>query len=208
MRSDLRIAEMNIRELLVKERDNYLSALLKAFHELREKHPPAAMEVLIQLNNTSKFPSPYCFRRPDIICGGAEKPQIIEINKDQYFSFDCHEFSSSRDVSGRLFPLHWNGIEFRLFGKIDSWTDLEGWIHQWMDIEDARYEEGKEFLNVIHDVTVPEQVADYFTFSVDMGSAEVGAFFELLSLFPGMGVSRFEVGSFSMIDSSTRQESS
>jgi hypothetical protein len=190
---------MNIRELLIKERQDYLTALVGSFREHQEKYPPAAMEVLIKLNNTSDFPPPYCFRRPDILCGGIEKPQIIEINKDQFYSFDCHKFSITGEIDGRLFPIRWNGIEFRVFGKIDPWSEFELWVHRWMDIDDARYEEGKELMNVIHDVTLPKHKGDYYEFSVDMGSAEVDAFFELLSLFPKMGVTKFDVGSFSMI---------
>jgi hypothetical protein len=196
---------MTLSEMLSQERQDYLSVWMGSLLEHREKFPPAVAEVLILPNSTIE-PLPYRYVRPDILCGGAEKPQIIEINKDKYYSFKPFDFTVSGKIPGRLFPLHWNAMEFRLFGKIESWSDFEKWIHHWLDIEDARYEKDKEIANVIHNVTAPEYIDGCFSFSVDMGSAEVGAFFELISLFPGMGVSRFEVGSFSMIDNEQKQE--
>ncbi len=191
---------------MAKERQSYLDYLRRSYLEHQEKFPPAAAEVLVKLNNTKDFPPPYCYYRPDIICGGAEKPEIIEINKDQYYSFDPHDFSLPEGVVGVLLPFHWNGIEFRLHGDVKILSEFEGWIHRWMDIDDARYEEGKEFLNVIHNVTVPRKVNDYIEFSLDMGSAEIIAFFELIALFPDMNVTKFEIGSFSMIDTEQRQK--
>jgi len=75
-----------------------------------------------------------------------------------------------------------------------------------MDLDDARWVKDQELSNVIHNVTEPERKGDYSEFSVDMGSAEVNAFSELLSLFPSMGVSKFAIGSFSMIDSLKTQK--
>lgn len=190
---------MTVIELLSKEREDYLSILMNSLLEHRRKFPPAAAEVMIE-PNSSKKPLPYRIIRVDIICGGAENPKLIEVNKDKYYGFEPYDLNAVGEVPGKLFPLYWNGIEFRCFGEIKSWAAFEKWIRHWMDLDDDRYVKGQELSNVIHNVTVPERKGEYFEFSVDMGSAEIDAFNELLALFPSMGVSRFEIGSFSMID--------
>jgi hypothetical protein len=197
---------MTVIELLSKERQDYLSMLMNSLLEHRGKYPPAAAEVMIE-PNSSKEPPPYRIIRVDIICGGAENPKLIEVNKDRYYSFEPYDLNAAGKVPGKLFPLYWNGIQFRLFGEINSWAAFEKWIQDWMDIDDHRYVKGQELSNVIHNVTVPERIGEYFEFSVDMGSAKIDAFNELLLLFPSMGVNRFEVGSFSMINIEKRRNS-
>jgi hypothetical protein len=191
---------MLIFELLSKEREDYLSILTNSLLEYRRKSPPAAAEVMLEPNSSSR-PVPYRIIRIDIICGGAENPRLIDVNKDQYYSFEPCDLIASGEIPGKVFPLHWNGMEFRLFGEIKSWAAFEEWIRYWMDLDDVRCVKDQDFSNVIHNVTEPELKDDHYEFSVDMGSAEIDAFRSLLSLFVSMGVSRFEVGSFSMIRS-------
>jgi len=190
---------MNIHDLFTKERELYLEGLRDSLAEQRKNEPRATSEVLVEINS-EKFSGVYRLIRPDIIFAGAEgRPQIVEVNKERYFSFDLFTMKTDGGVSVRISPFHWNGFEVRVVGPITDWTKFEDWAAFWIDSTDARYEEGKEWLNVVHNVTTPEYENGRWNFSIDLGSAEIASIDELFDVLIKSGAREIEVGSFSMI---------
>ena len=190
---------MNFSDVLAKERDEYLACLIRSLAEQRKSFPQATTEVLIEIN-TKNIPLPYRLIRADIIYNTDDGPKLIEVNKEKYFAFDPCEIPIHPNLKAIAHPFHWTGIEFRVFGEILSWDPLTAWINNSIDVTDARYEEGKELLEVVHNVTKPEKCSDHWLLSIDMGSAELNAFDELFIAFAQSGAKRIELGSFSMIN--------
>jgi len=190
---------MNFNDLLIQERELCIKALCEILADQRKIDPRAASEVLIELNS-DKFSGVYRLMRPDILYKSVSgQPQVIEVNKQTYLSFDPFVMTVD-DIPVRISPFHWNGVEFHVAGRVKSWAAFEDWADYWIDSKDARYEEGKDWLNVIHSVTPPECENERWNFSVDFGSAEVSCINELLEILIQIGAREIEVGSFSMID--------
>jgi|ERR1700677_1797450 len=190
--------DTNVLNVMTKEREAYLACFAKGLAEHREISPQAVAELLIEIN-TQKIPLPYRYIRPDIIYKIAEESKIIEVNKNRHFSFDPYVFTTPSGIPATLHPFHWNGIEFRLFGDIVSWEPYDDWIRTWLDLEDLRSREGKDFQCVIHNATEPKRAGGFWELSIDMGSAELDALSDLFSVFAELGFGTIEIGSFSLI---------
>jgi len=98
-------------------------------------------------------------------------------------------------------------MEFRIFGDITSWSALETWIRKWVDIEDERYVQGKDYQYVVHSVSEPKKETGYWLISIDMGSAGLESIHELFMVFEKLGVKKVEIGSFSMINQNAEPDS-
>lgn len=182
-------------EVFEQERTDYLCALKSCLHNIRERDPEAASEVLIELNN-DHIPRPYRFFRPDILYRDHGKPKIAEAVKDEYHSFDPHELVLSNGLKGILHPFQWDKIGARLHGEISDWAPFEDWVNKWLDVADDRTVPNVDFTGSIHHVTRPTHEAGVWSKCIDMGSADVDALNDLFGVFGSLGVERFEMGSF------------
>lgn len=94
-----------------------------------------------------------------------------------------------------LQPFQWNWIELRIFGlKADAdWTPIRDWFIGWFQENDPADD---ELLGGVHFLSDPEHRHDYSQISIDLGTAPVEAFEELLDAVGQMEATRLQVGQF------------
>lgn len=189
---------MKVQELVQAIRDHYFNGFVKAIEALESSNDRFASEVLIQLNSDERD-FPYSLWRVDMLTGPKESPKVTEFNHDKYLNFEPVPFSFG-ELSVRLFPCYWNGIEYRVTGPLPRpGSEFHGWFYRWLDPTDSRYDETSRFSGLVHTVLPPTPTADGWETSVDFGTSQPEAFFALLYAISAIPASHVDIGSFSMI---------
>jgi hypothetical protein len=185
---------MTFKEIIARQRELYLTDLLDFYKE----RTSGVREVMLELNKEEPIPifKTYRLDHYDQI-DGQSKP--TELNSDKYLDFDPinYEFGS---LKIELSPFYWNGCEFILNPIPADLNWLILWAKKWIDIEENKSEDANGLMSVVHNVTKPKQTEIGYSFSVDFGTADIEAFFELLDEIANQDVKEVRVGSFSMMD--------
>ena len=120
----------------------------------------------------------------------------IRIDTDGMLSFEPIAFEwpeSNLDVDLR--PFQWNWMQLRIFGlqKNTDWAPIRDWFIGWFHEEDP---EDGELLAGVHFLSDPELGCDYSQVSIDLGTAPVESFEELLDALGQMGATGVQIGHF------------
>ena len=92
-------------------------------------------------------------------------------------------------------PFQWNWIQLRLHG-LDSdadWQPLREWFFRWFHEGDPADD---ELLGGIHFMSDPEEGDGAAEVTIDLGTAPVEAFEELLDAVGQLGANRLQIGQF------------
>ncbi len=86
-------------------------------------------------------------------------------------------------------------MQLRIFGlKADSdWTPMRDWFIGWFQENDPTDD---VLLGGVHFLSDPEYEHDYSQISIDLGTAPVESFEELLDAIGQMGATRVQIGQF------------
>ncbi len=106
-------------------------------------------------------------------------------------AFDWPENNLSVDLS----PFQWNWMQLRIFGleAEADWTPIRDWFIGWFQEDDPP---DGELLGGVHFLSDPEYGHDYSQLSIDLGTAPVESFEELLDAIGQMGATRVHIGQF------------
>jgi hypothetical protein len=171
---------------LSRVRDHYVDQFRAFVKRQLENCSQGAAEVKLELNADSEiFRRLYCvdFIRND----GASK--IIELQPDRVLNFEPIT-GSVGDAILKIEHVRWDDVLVYHNAQTDFGDALSGWFDTWFDPEDRRYVQGAELGNVIHSLGVRPQLL-----SVDFGTAEPEAFWELIALLERTGASELRVSS-------------
>jgi len=169
---------MDIESLINSIRTQYLDAYKTSIAEYTAKFNPGGPEVLIERESVSG--GVFGLYRIDLASGSVDPPDFTEVNPESYVSFESLEFSLN-GMEIRMHPIYWNGVEFELSPRIEQ-EEVERWAKNWIDVEETSDLDEYGLGNYIHSITEPSISKGKQVFSVDFGSSEVGALFELLEL--------------------------
>ena len=121
----------------------------------------------------------------------------IQVDTERMLSFEPIAFTwPENNLPIDLRPFQWNWMQVRMFGlqaDID-WTPIRNWFFRWFRDDDLT--EGK-LLGAIHFLGDPDQCNGYVQVSIDLGTAPVESFEELLDAFGNIGANRLSIGQFS-----------
>jgi len=195
---------MTLDEVLTKQRNQYLESYKMGWAQ--KKTEKSAIEVMLQTtaDQNRHLPEIYQLYRFDLINVNAEgKYDLTEFNldKDSLLRYDKHVFDFD-GMKVEIQPFIWNACEFTLDQKPD--IIFENWSRKWLDIGDTKKESSDGFLEVIHNVTYPNQNNSEWTTSIDFGSAPIEAFKELLEIWRRQGIKKVKVHSNSFTGSDER----
>ena len=186
---------MTIDELLIQERSQYIATFQLGFDQ--NKTAGSVIEIMLQVTADQNRNQPEIFQlnRYDMVTVNAEgKYNLTEfnLNKDSVRKFDKQVY----DINGmkvEISPFVWNGCEFTVDEKPNDTYII--WARNWIDFDDKKEPTPDGFQNVIHSVTVPEEINGRWATSIDFGSAPIDAFKELLELLSRQGMKKIEVHS-------------
>ena len=130
-----------------------------------------------------------------VISDGAASDSIL-IDTDGILSFEPIAFDwPENDLNVDLHPFQWNWMQVRIFGlKTNTdWAPIRDWFIGWFQENDPA---DGELLGGVHWLSDPEYEDDYSQLSIDLGTAPVESFEELLDAIGQMGATRVQIGQF------------
>ena len=110
-------------------------------------------------------------------------------------AFDALEFHWTEELAVNLEPFKWNELTLELsgVGSCVDWDPLVDWFEKWFD-GDEKLKPGSDGLcGVVHFLSDPETKDDGVHFMIDLGSAPVEAFEELLDAVDALGAPRVKI---------------
>ena len=187
-------------QLLDEIRDYYINRFIDAINEqsladgVTLKHEPAFCDSNgdVVIEGELAVPS-----RVDllVISDGAVSDSIL-IDTDGILSFEPIAFDwPENNLSVDLQPFQWNWMQVRIFGlKTNTdWAPIRDWFIGWFQENDPT---DGELLGGVHWLSDPEYGDDYSQLSIDLGTAPVESFEELLDAIGQMGATRVQIGQF------------
>jgi hypothetical protein len=149
--------------------------------------------------NGSTAPIPYRYFRVDLVSGSVSPPNLTDVNVDPHETFEPLCFAWDSGLKVTLHPFVWNGIEFVSGLVPNDLPLLTDWVSRWLDVGDTKPQDDDGLSEIIHSVTYPMVEGSRWSFSVDFGSAPIGAFEELLNILSKLDVMAVSVGSFTYL---------
>ena len=187
-------------QLLDEIRDYYINRFIDAINEqsladgVTLTHEPAFCDSNgdVVIEGELEVPS-----RVDllVISDGAVSDSIL-IDTDGILSFEPIAFDwPENDLNVDLHPFQWNWMQVRIFGlKTNTdWAPIRDWFIGWFQENDPA---DGELLGGVHWLSDPEYGDDYSQLSIDLGTAPVESFEELLDAIGQMGARRVQIGQF------------
>lgn len=131
-----------------------------------------------------------------------ESSSSIKIETEGMLSFEPVDFVwPETEMPVRLEPFQWNWLDVRLEipDRHVDFASLRAWFLRWFKSEDPTV---GELLGGMHWMSDPEVVGQDWEFSLDLGTAPVAAFEELLDTCGGLGARMATLGQFAVSDQS------
>ena len=187
---------MRIGELLDQVRQYYVDQLLKAQNELlADESVRLILEPELRGSDgatvqegTLQLPV-----RTDIAVLRKEVPELLTIDTERMLSFEPISFMWGADLEVRLGPFQWQAMRLQVpLPQTTCWQPLQHWFWRWFK-EDAG-EHNKVLVGAVHFLSDPEVTNDAVTFVVDLGTAPVEAFEDLLDAVVALGATLCEIG--------------
>jgi len=169
--------------LIAKVREHYLEQFTAFVTSQRKACDQGASEVKLRLSDQSSiFRHLYCV---DFIQNVSEA-KVIEFAPENVLTFE--PLSGSFGAAALVIEqLRWDDIVVYHDAQEPA-PGLADWFEKWFDPDDKRYVEGGTFGNVIHSLSVEQGIV-----SVDLGSAEPDAFWDLLDILEVAGARKLRV---------------
>jgi hypothetical protein len=191
---------MALGQLLNQIRDYYVSRFIDAFHEHSADgdatiaHEPAFCNADGDIITEGQFALPA--RGDLLIIRDGVVSDSIRIDTDGMLSFEpiAFEWPESK-VHVDLRPFQWNWMQLRIYGlrpDVD-WTPIHDWFIRWFQENDPAAD---ELLGGVHFLSDPERIDELSQLSIDLGTAPVEAFEELLDAIGQLGTDRVQIGQF------------
>lgn len=176
---------MDAAALVARVRDHHIEQFRRFVKGMRRDCSKFASEVKLRLNAKSDlYQALYCV---DFIKN--DPPEIFEMRPDTILDF-AQSMGTFGNAALTIERLVWDDV---VLGhdcpRLDE-AAIADWFRTWFDAEDVRHDPAAGFGNVIHSLNFkPGQI------SVDFGTAEPQAFWDMLALLVRSGATRISVNS-------------
>ena len=98
------------------------------------------------------------------------------------------------EIEVAIFPFLWEACRIWLRHKDPDWSGLHNWFDRWMDLEGKRDTDEDGLSGVVHFCSEPLAEGGGYLVELDLGSAPVEAFTDLMIVFAQMGATEVRVG--------------
>jgi hypothetical protein len=123
----------------------------------------------------------------------------IQIDTEGMVSFEALSFDwPGNGVKVELSPFQWNWLQLRIYGlqPDTDWAPLCDWFKRWFRENDPA---DGELLDGIHFMSDPEDVGGCAQLAIDLGTAPIESFQELVDALGPLGADRVEIGQFDIL---------
>lgn len=94
-----------------------------------------------------------------------------------------------------LSPFVWHQMEFSVTGPEPSLTQMQNWFNRWFDPKNKNPADKNGLHSVIHMMTVPKMLGNYWTVMIDFGTADIEAFQAFFKQLKFSGAEKVEISS-------------
>jgi hypothetical protein len=135
-------------------------------------------------------------RRVDAcVFAGDEMAGVVHIDSEEMIGFEPLSLIWGDGLDVELNPFTWDACELRFQPPDDGdLAPLAAWFRRWFDEADERARTNRFPGNVVHSLSGPEEDGDAWVVVIDLGSARLKAFEELLDAVAETGRARVAVG--------------
>lgn len=187
-------------QLLDEIRDYYVSRFIKAINEHSKVDAANLVHEAALCNEDGEVFTAGELALPTrcdllVIRDGTVSTSLL-IDTDRMFSFEPIVFVwPENNLNVDLRPFQWNWMQVRIFGlKPDiDWTPIRHWFIHWFKEDDPAED---ELLGGVHFLSDPKDGIGYSQVSIDLGTAPVEGFEELLDVLGQFGADRVQIGQF------------
>ena len=120
---------------------------------------------------------------------GGQPGPTVSVDSESRTDFEPVEFAWGDQLHVRLAPFWWDSVRVTL--SIDDWTLLRQWFMKWFR---ADVDGDGQALGVVHFLSDPEPGASGYSLTLDLGTAPVQAFEELLDAVEASGATAVAIG--------------
>jgi len=189
---------MQLGQLLDQIRDYYVSRFIDILNECAADpettvaHEPAYSDADGEVVTEGRLELPV--RGDLLILRDGAVSEVLSVDTDGMLTFEPLEFQwDDNALHVDLHPFQWNGIPLRIFGLPPNpdWTPLREWFLHWFLEEDPPED---ELLGGVHFMSDPEDDGECTQVSIDLGTAPVEVFEELLDALVKLGSNRVQIG--------------
>lgn len=187
----------DLEEILSPVRDLYLSRYLrrvaksrKIGHEIVTEPRMRDKTGAIDRDGVLNLP-----RRSDFGLVTKKGVQHRDIGEICDMMFDPMEFDLSRDATIRVYPFCWKAFEvaFDAEDDPDRLQLVRHWYLEWFQAR--RLEDAEDIAGAVHSLDGPEFNGKAWSIRIDMGSAPIAAFADLMDVLVASGARHIRVGS-------------
>jgi hypothetical protein len=182
-------------ELAAFARDRYLRFYREVIEELKGD-ASLALEVLVQPDERTS-PHPFCLTRVDALVGGPQAPRVQRVVDARCDDVINVTLASGLEVHQDAFS--WEALRLAFSASTFRVETLEAWLRSWLDSDELREPDASGLSGVVHDLAWT-QVEDAWQLHLDLGSAPLAAFQELLGILSAAGVTRVDVSRHDLED--------
>jgi len=188
---------MGLTELLEQIREDWVDQLTLAIDErqavagTRVIAEPAVRDVNGRVATSGQLQFP-C--RTDIaVLEDDQVTEVVNVESDRTIEFEAVEFDWGKTLHVEMGPFGWQAL-FITVPADDSyvWVPVQDWFWKWFHEEEDS--DSSELLGAVHFCSDPIVDGDVVTLSMDLGSAPVAAFEEMLDAVSASGVSLCAIG--------------
>lgn len=174
---------MDPESLIRHARELYLDEFIDFVERQNLASVQGAAEVKLRLSNRSEvYQRLYC---ADFVNNDGQ-PQVLELRPVRALQFPLIEGSYGEAVLV-IEQMRWDSVVVR-HDAPEPLDALAGWFERWFDPEDMRHVDGAVLGNVIHSLVVEPG-----TLSIDFGSSETDAFWEVVDLLVAAGATTLHI---------------
>jgi hypothetical protein len=129
------------------------------------------------------------------VFAGDAMARLLQFESEELLSFEPLSLVWGDGLDVDLYPFTWDACELRFALPTDKDLDpLLAWFWRWFDEGDERGLTNEFPGGVVHSISEPIQDGESWLLVVDLGSARLKAFEELLDAVAAMGRTRVAVG--------------
>jgi hypothetical protein len=187
---------MGLGELLDQVRQYYLDRLIAAAEKRLSRKTTVILEPVLRSSSGEAVAAGELqlpLRKDLAVLQNGEVKELLTIETKGMLAFEPITFGWGDRLQVVLGPFQWQQMTFRLpQRKRTDWQPLKEWFRHWFQEEEDGGEDS--LLGVVHFLSDPGVSGKDVAFEVDLGSAPVEAFEELLDAVAALGVRQCEIG--------------
>ncbi|MBK0404777.1 hypothetical protein I5M27_17425 [Adhaeribacter sp. BT258] len=165
---------IELKEVVTIEQKRYTDYFGNTLEKLKQGKETYASELLLEINDES-VDEPFNLVRVDFIYKNQNgEDSINELRLDSNSNYKPVEYLAG-NTEVQVEPFCWNSCEI-VCDKLEL-DSLKEWVRKWLKIE----EEFDTFSTAIHSCSIPEEKDGLFSFTIDFGTSNSEAYFDLIN---------------------------